>query len=127
MAQSPGHQRAPGHRVAETALPGRMTVSFDGELLADSRDVVRVDEDGHPPRFYFARDDVRSERLQRSTTTTHCPFKGDATYYDLRTGEHSVADAVWSYEDPYDEHLGLKGRLAFDERRAPGLVLRSLP
>jgi uncharacterized protein (DUF427 family) len=127
MALSPGHQRHPDHHVTETALPGRMTVSLDGELLADSRDVVRVDEDGHPPRYYFARDDVRVERLKRSDTRTHCPFKGDASYYDLRTGQHGVADAVWSYEDPYDEHLGLKGRLAFDERRAAGLVLRSLP
>lgn len=127
MAHSPGHQRAPDHRVIETPVPGRMTVELDGELLADSRDVVRVDEDGHPPRFYFARDDVRAERLKRSQTTTQCPFKGTASYFDLRTGERAITDAVWSYEDPYDEHRGFAGRLAFDEQRAAGLVLRHLP
>lgn len=126
MARSPGHQRVPEHRVIEVPLSGRMTVELAGELLADSQDVVRVEEDGHPARHYFARADVRAERLQRSATVTYCPFKGTASYYHLRTGERAVNDALWSYEDPYDEHLGLKGRLAFDER-VPGLVLRSLP
>ena len=104
-----------------------MTVELDDKRLADSRDVVRVDETGHPVRYYFPRDDVKMELLKPSAKVTSCPFKGTANYFDIRTAEHTVSDGVWSYEDPYDEHLGLKGRLAFDESTSSALRIRSLP
>jgi uncharacterized protein (DUF427 family) len=51
------------------------------------------------------------EKLSRSETTSECPFKGMAHYLSLRAGGTSLEDAVWTYEDPYDEHQGLKDRL----------------
>jgi uncharacterized protein (DUF427 family) len=53
------------------------------------------------------------ETLERTPTTTQCPFKGTAHYYSLHTGSAHLGDAVWTYEDPFDEHLDLKDRLAF--------------
>ena len=119
--KSPGHRKHPDHKVVDTPMQQHLTVELDGEILADSHDVVRVDEDGHPARYYFPRDDVSMQMLQRSPTTTQCPFKGTASYYGIRTDQEELDDAVWSYEDPYDEHRDLAGRLAFDESKSPGL------
>lgn len=113
MNTSPGHRQHPEHQVREQRLDRRVIVEFEGQRIADSSDVIRVDEDGHPARYYFPRPHVKMDRLERSVTTTKCPFKGTAHYFSLKLGDRTLGDAVWSYEDPYDEHNDLKDRLAF--------------
>jgi uncharacterized protein (DUF427 family) len=121
MGKSPGHQKWPDHRVRETRVGQRVRVEIGDEVIADSADVIRVEEDKHPVRYYFTRADVKMNRLRRSHTTTDCPFKGRAHYFDFIDGDQRRADAVWSYEDPYDEHAALRDRVAFYEERIPGL------
>ncbi|MDP9607497.1 UNVERIFIED_ORG: uncharacterized protein (DUF427 family) [Variovorax paradoxus] len=119
MSRSPGHKTQPGHRVREIQMRQPVEVEVEGVAVAVSANVVKVDEDNAPARYYFSRSDVRMNKLSRSTTTTECPFKGTASYYNLDLGERQLDDAVWTYEDPYDEHLGLKSRLAFYDDRFP--------
>ena len=125
MSKSPAHQQHPEHRVAESRVDQRMTVSLNGEIVADSRDVIRVDEDRSPPRFYFPLSDVKMDKLQPSDKTTTCPFKGTARYFSLSAGGKQLKDSVWSYETPYDEHADLAGRLAFYDDKMPEIEVRA--
>jgi uncharacterized protein (DUF427 family) len=90
----------------------RVRVTFNGEVVADSRDAVRLEEGAYPPVYYLPRKDVKMERLIRTSHTTHCPHKGDATYYSICNGQ-TARNAVWSYEQPLDGVAAIKERPAF--------------
>ena len=112
--RAPGYSRAPRHRVAFVPLHVRVTIRAEGMQVADTADVVLVEEQGYPARYYLARSEVEMSRLERTETVTYCPFKGLATYYLIRGREGEIRDAVWSYERPYYEAELLRDRLAFD-------------
>jgi uncharacterized protein (DUF427 family) len=124
MTKSPGHRAHPDHKVLESRLDHRLEVEIDGEVVADSRDVLKVAEDGYPDRFYFPRADVKMDKLARSDTTTRCPFKGTASYYGVRAASRTLPDTVWTYEDPYEEHQALKERLAFYDDKDTAIAIR---
>jgi uncharacterized protein (DUF427 family) len=125
MSHSPGHQRWPEHAVQETHVDERLKVEVDGELVADSDDVIKVEEDDHPTRYYFPRTDVEMDKLERTAKTTECPFKGTAHYFNLQAGGKKLENAVWTYEDPYDEHRDLKDRVAFYDDRMPEIRVQA--
>jgi uncharacterized protein (DUF427 family) len=124
MSKSPGYQKWPSHQIREVPLRLRVQASVNGEIVADSTHVVKVEEDDHPARYYFPRDDVQMKKLERSTTTTECPFKGTANYFSVQAAGKRFDDAVWSYEDPYDEHMDLKDRLAFYDDKIREIDIR---
>jgi len=88
----------------------RVRVMLKGEALADSRDALALKEGSYPLVYYIPRKDVKMDRLARTSHSTHCPFKGDASYFSLKGG---AENAVWSYEQPYDEMAAIKDYLAF--------------
>jgi uncharacterized protein (DUF427 family) len=126
IMQAPGYKQHPNHRIAEQHIAGKVAVEFGGHVLADSSDTIRVDEDRHPARFYFSRSAVDMSKLEPSTTTTHCPFKGTARYFNIKLDGKTLQDAVWSYEEPYDEHVHLKGRLAFYDDKYRDIHVRAI-
>jgi uncharacterized protein (DUF427 family) len=107
---APGYKKHPDHRISTRPAGVRVQVKFKGELIADSRDALVLEEGSYPPVFYFPRRDVKMERLARSTRETYCPFKGQASYFSLLGGPEN---AVWSYEQPYDEMSAIRELLAF--------------
>ena len=110
MNPAPGFKQRPEHRIVTNPAGSRVQVKLHGEVIADTRDAIRMEEGAYPPVYYFPRKDVKMDRLVRSSHHTHCPFKGDASYYSLKDG---AENAVWSYEHPFDEMQVLKERLAF--------------
>jgi uncharacterized protein (DUF427 family) len=105
MSKAPGHQRWPDHKVEEKRLAQRIRLEIDGEVIAESSDVIRVDEDGYPDRYYFPRSDVRMDKLERSDTTSECPFKGTAHYFSVRTDGKMLTDAGWTYANYFRDDL----------------------
>ncbi|WP_163576324.1 DUF427 domain-containing protein [Halomonas faecis] len=87
----------------------RVQVNIDGTPLADTTRAIELRERGYPPRQNIPRDDVRMELLTPSKTVTHCPFKGNASYFSF--GDH--ADVAWSYERPIEGMEAIEGKLAF--------------
>jgi uncharacterized protein (DUF427 family) len=98
------------HRITTRPAGVRVCVTFKDEVIADSRHAVLLEETKYPPVYYIPRKDVKMERLERTRHRTHCPFKGDASYFSLKNGPEN---AVWSYEQPYGEMSVIKDLLAF--------------
>ena len=97
------------HTVRTHPTTAHVVVTLGGEVLADSRRAVALEETGHRTRYYLPREDVRMELLTPSATTSHCPFKGDATYFSAA----GAKDAFWVYEAPSEEAaLPVAGLLA---------------
>src|ERR1041385_1416845 len=107
---APGFKQMPDHRIAVEPAGKRVQAKFGGELIADTRDALAMKEGNYPVVYYFPRKDVKMERLERSASSTHCPFKGDASYFSLKDGPR---DAVWSYERPFDEMAAIREYVAF--------------
>lgn len=122
MGSGPGYRKHPEHRIVTRPAAGPVRVRLDGEVIAESRDAVRLEEGSYPPVYYFPRKDVRMDRLERSRHETYCPFKGTASYYSLKGG---APDAVWSYEKPYDEVLAIKEHLAFYPDKVDSILAES--
>jgi uncharacterized protein (DUF427 family) len=93
--------------------PRRVRVVFNGETVADSKRAKLMHETGHLPVYYFPVEDVRMELLEESDHTTHCPFKGEASYWSVKVGEKVSENAVWGYPEPIDSAPPIAGYLAF--------------
>lgn len=93
--------------------PNQVVVRVDGLVIADSTHALVMRAPGTPDVQYVPRADVDMQRLIRSESTTHCPYKGAASYWSIRTGRRIVDDAVWSYEVPYPDVAAIAGHLAF--------------
>ena len=106
----PGYQKHPDHRITTQPAGARVQVRLNGEIIADTLDAVRLEESKYAPVYYLPRKDVKMERLVPSDHRTYCPFKGHASYFSIADGP---SNAVWSYEEPYDEVSAIKERLAF--------------
>lgn len=92
---------------------GTWTVRAGGAVLAESSNALELTEGAYPAVIYFPRDDIAMEFLDGSDKSTHCPHKGDASYFSIVTKSTVLQDAAWSYEAPKDCVAEIKDHLAF--------------
>ncbi len=116
-----GYHKNPGYRIDFLAGPGRVRVVFNGLTVADSGRAMEMREGRYPAVYYLPRADVRMDLLRRTGHHSHCPYKGDASYWTLRVGEREAENAVWSYEDPFDQVARIKDYLAFYQDRVDAI------
>jgi uncharacterized protein (DUF427 family) len=93
--------------------PRWVRVQVGGVTIADSKSVLTLHERGHLPVYYFPEADVRKDLLVPSGHQTHCPLKGDASYWSIQVGERLIENAVWGYENPIPQSEALRGHVAF--------------
>ena len=102
-----------GHTVTTTPSERHVRVALDGETIADSGRALELHETGHATRYYLPLADVREGVFQPSDRTSHCPFKGDATYYSAQVNGQLHADVAWSYPEPIAAVSEIAGLVAF--------------
>jgi uncharacterized protein (DUF427 family) len=101
------------HPITITPEAGRVTVRAGGQVIAASNAALVLREASYPPVFYIPRADAHMELLERTARSTHCPYKGDASYFSIPAAGGPGANAVWSYEAPYPAVAQIAGHLAF--------------
>lgn len=99
--------------ITIAANPNRVIVRVGAEVIADTTRALVMRAPGTPDQQYIPREDVNMARLVRTALVTHCPYKGDASYWSIQSGARTVENAVWSYETPYDDMTPITGYLAF--------------
>ncbi len=97
---------------------GKWVVRAGGAILAESQNALELTEGDYPSVIYFPRDDVGMIFLDKSEKTSHCPHKGDASYYGIAAKSGLIADAAWSYEEPMEGLEAIKDHVAFYPNKA---------
>ncbi|HVV21547.1 MAG TPA: DUF427 domain-containing protein [Pseudonocardiaceae bacterium] len=113
MADKPKLQPGPDHPITVDRNPARVVVTLGGTKIAETSNALTLRESTYPAVQYVPRADVDMSLLERTDHATYCPYKGDAAYYSIRSGDQVLENAVWTYEQPYDAVAGIKDHLAF--------------
>ena len=108
---------SPPHRLLFEPDGRRLRAFVADHLVLDTTRAHLLHETGIRPVAYAPIEDYDASVLERSDHTTHCPFKGYATYRSVRVGDELRENAIWAYEDPLDSTPWLKGvaALYFDK------------
>jgi uncharacterized protein (DUF427 family) len=111
------------HPITITPTGKRVTVRLGGSVVAESDNALSLAEASYPVAQYIPLADVDQSLLERTTTQTYCPYKGDASYYTVNTpGGGAETDVIWTYEHPYPSVAEIAGHVAFYPDRAEIIV-----
>lgn len=113
----------PDHPITVTPELHHIRVLVTGVAVADTRHAVRLEEAHYPAVFYIPRSDISIQYFVPSARTSHCPYKGDARYFDLVVEGARRADAVWSYEAPFPAVVAIKDHVAFYPDRVDAIEI----
>jgi len=105
------------HTVRLKANLNRVRALYQGHVIADTNHALTVLETGLAPVQYFPREDVEMGFLGKTEHHTHCPYKGEASYFTLTMDVHVEENVVWTYENPIHDVLAIKDYVAFYPNR----------
>ncbi len=103
----------PDHPITITPNPRRVRVEVDGHVIADTAEALTLQESTYPAVQYLPRKDVEMGFFGKTARSTHCPYKGDASYYTLSIDSLILENVVWSYEDPFPAMEQIRAYMAF--------------
>jgi uncharacterized protein (DUF427 family) len=107
------------HPITIRPTGSHVTVLVGGVKVAESDRALSLAEASYPVVQYIPIDDVDQSLLLRTATQTYCPYKGDASYYSVRTPDgQTETDLIWTYEQPYETVAQIAGHVAFYRNRA---------
>jgi uncharacterized protein (DUF427 family) len=112
----------PDHPITITPTAARVRVTVGGRTIADTTNALTLQEAAYPAVQYIPLADVDPAVLVPSDTQTYCPFKGDASYYSVRTDDGEITDVIWTYERPYPAVVEIKEHAAFYPDKAEIVV-----
>ena len=110
---APGFARQPDRRLHYEPTSSRVRIILNDVIVADSANSIVLHEEDFPAVHYLPQANVRMDLAARTNHSTHCPFKGDASYWTLTVGYKVAENAIWSYEIPFDEATAIKNLVAF--------------
>ena len=114
-------QPGPDHPITIESSGKRVRVRFRGKLVADTTRALTLKEAHYPPVYYVPRTDADMSLLKATDHTSHCPYKGDASYFTIAADGRDAINAVWSYEQPFPAVAGIKDHLAFYPNRVDAI------
>ena len=114
----------PSHPITIEPTDGRVVVTVAGRAIADSRSALTLREASYPAVQYIPRADVEMSLLERSETSSYCPYKGDAAYFNIAAGDDRRTDAVWTYENAYAAVAEIGEYLAFYPDRVDSIDIK---
>ena len=92
---------------------GKWVIRAGGAVLGESTRALELTEGSRPFVIYFPREDIAMAFLDRTATSSTCPWKGTASYFSIVTKSTTLKDAAWSYEDPKPGMEAIKDHIAF--------------
>lgn len=108
---------APKHRIYFAEEQRRLRAVVDDTVVLDTTRARLLYETGIAPRIYAPLEDYALDAFARTDTSTHCPFKGDASYWTLRINGRTENDVLWTYEQPLPDATFIAGYAALYEKR----------
>ncbi|CUT14850.1 Uncharacterized protein conserved in bacteria [Bradyrhizobium sp.] len=103
----------PDHPITITPNPRRVRVTAGGIVIAETTKALTLKEAKYPAVQYVPRQDANMALLERTDRVTHCPYKGDASYYSVKADGQTLDNAIWTYEAPFPAMTEISGHLAF--------------
>lgn len=103
----------PDHPITITQNPRRVRVTAGDIVIAETSKALTLREAKYPAVQYVPREDTNMALLERTDRVTHCPYKGDASYYSIKADGKTLDNAIWTYETPFPAMTEISGHLAF--------------